>query len=269
MSTTSLSNRVLSHFKSDFDSSYALSTLIEACSGDCYLVGGAIRDVACGVAGCGDLDVVVPNDDHRAYKALELLGVPFELNSHGNPRYRWNRLQLDVFEPKNFFSGFSTVQDALGFFDLRINALAIHLGSGALLDPIKGFECLDQSRVGINWPRWDAMPSEEIMVLLIRLVRVLHDVRVLRLERQDANRLLEEVIPRVIDLDWHSFEHRFPPGKDRFFGLLYSVLNGESPDFHKRLRPENRPRPVTGNAEYLNEEATHDTLRSVYFGRTV
>lgn len=267
MSTTSLSKRVLSHFKSDFDCSHALRTLSEACGGDCYLVGGAIRDVAFGVAGCGDLDLVVPNGDSRVYEALKVLGVPFELNSHGNPRYRWNRLQLDIFEPRNFFIGFPNVEAALSFFDLKINALAIHLGSGSLLDPIDGLSCLNQRRVGINWTRWQAMPAEEIMILLIRLVRVLYDIRALRLETQDVNTLVRNVIPKVVELDWNNFKHRFPPGKKEFFALLYPAITGHWKDYSKAEPTwclEKRAKPMLGNS-HGPDEATHKTLRSINY----
>lgn len=222
--TRALSQQILSYIYGGFDSGCALSALDDACQGECYIVGGAVRDVALGTPRSGDLDVMVQNGDRRAYEMLDGLGVPFILNSHGNRRYRWNRLQLDVFEPRKFYDGFPTVESALGFFDLRINALAVHLGSGALLDPISGSEHIDRRSVGINWPRWSAMPPAELAVLLIRLARVLADVRALTVPPEDVERLLEDVVPSVADLDWAMLRPRFPLGKERFLDCLVRLL---------------------------------------------
>jgi hypothetical protein len=221
---TSLPEQVLSHFREGFDSGTALAALDEACQGECYIVGGAIRDVALGTPRSGDLDVMVPNGDRRAFAMLDGVGVPFVHNSHGNRRYRWNRLQLDVFEPMQFYTGFRTVEAALGFFDLRINALALHLGSARLLDPIGGMECIARRTVGINWARWNAMPSAELAILLIRLARILADEKTLSVPAEDAASLLERVVPSVADLDWQPFRDRFPLGREVFFDRLDRLL---------------------------------------------
>lgn len=219
-----LSREVLSYFYGGFDSGCALTALDEACQGECYIVGGGVRDVALGAPRSGDLDVMVPNGDRRAYERLDALGVPFTLNSHGNRRYRWNRLQLDVFEPRQFYSGFSTIETALAFFDLRINAIAVRLGSGSVLDPIGGMDHIGRRSVGINWARWNAMPPPELAVLLIRLARVLADVKTLTVPLEDVDGLVKHVVPAVADLDWAAFRARFPVGKSAFLERFNRLL---------------------------------------------
>jgi hypothetical protein len=104
----------------------------------------------------------------------------------------------------------------LRFFDLRINALALHLRSRELLDP---FEVLANSRPvdpGINWSRWSEMSPLELTVLAIRLVRIMYEAPWLTISAVDADRLRKEVMPRIGECDWTAVHQRFPPGRDRF-----------------------------------------------------
>jgi hypothetical protein len=201
----------------DFDTKFALERLTDACDGDLYIFGGSVRDAVLHRPRRGDLDLMVPNGDRRVFEALDVLGVPFHHNSQNHRRYRWNTIQIDVFEPSKFFAGFPTVDEAVAFFDLRINALAVHVATERVIDPLSGVShLLSDLDPGINWVRWNATPPEELLVLLIRLARLLHDVPQLRLPRRDAERLFSEVMPRTEYVDWNYVRARFPLGRARF-----------------------------------------------------
>jgi hypothetical protein len=209
----------------DFDTRLALDYLTSACEGELYVCGGSVRDAILMRARKGDLDLLVPNGDARAYKALERLGVPFELNTHRHRRYRWGVLQIDVFEPGTFLRGFATVEEALAYFDLRVNALAVHLGSGRVLDPLDGVACLVADRnPGINWPRWTTTDPCDLVVLAIRLVRLLSNLPQLTVQRRDREQLLLEILPRLEEADWGPVRTRFPLGRVRFLEEFRQVL---------------------------------------------
>src|SRR5689334_8837974 len=109
------------------DARCAVDTLLRATDGECYLCGGTIRRAVFGTRCFGDIDVMVPNGDTRAMAALDSLGVPYRMNSYHHRKYRWNTLEIDLFEPREFFEGYESIPCALRSFDLRINALAIHM----------------------------------------------------------------------------------------------------------------------------------------------
>jgi len=220
-----VATQVLAFLKQDFDTSFALRFMEEASESHFYIFGGAVRNIAAGMRRVVDLDVMVDNSDNRIFNALDRLSVPFCLNSQGHRRYKWNRLQIDIFEPKDFFVGFPSVEQALSFFDLRINALAIQVDTQELIDPISGLACLNNSEVGINWHRWNNSSTEESLVLLIRLARILTDIPKLCLSKYEVDTLEKCILPKVYDQSWHTVHNRFPLGKTEFFSFFEDLIS--------------------------------------------
>lgn len=216
-----LASRVLGDLRRSFDASCVVDRLVEATDGEAYLFGGTLRRGLFGDAHSGDLDVMVPNGDNRIFRALRKLGVPFVLNRQRHHRYRWNRQQIDVLQPREFYAGFPTIEGALGFFDLRVNALALHLASRRILDPFGITSSrMPPSDVGINWRRWCAMPDVELAILAIRLLRIVHETPGSAVGRADALRLQREVLPRLQGCDWRPVHQRFPLGKSAFMDVF-------------------------------------------------
>lgn len=205
---------VRNYIEQNFDAKWALATIEEACEGACYLVGGSLRDSFLRPeANFGDLDIVFEHGDTRIHEALDRMGVPYTLNRRNNRRYTWNRLTIDLFEPATFYTGHTTIESVLSFFDLRINALALHLGQNTILDPLGGRSCLERSEVGINIPRWNSpqMQTDEQWLLLLRLIRVLHHSPKLRLTNIEAA-FLHERLNQLKDTDWNMRTDKFPLG---------------------------------------------------------
>lgn len=221
-----LSSRVLRNLMERFDSRCAIEVLERATGGEIYVCGGTIRRALFGDKLSGDVDIMIPNGDDRAIEALDALKIPFNLNSHHHRRYRWNILQIELFQPREFFHGFKDVATALSYFDLRINALSLHLGSGHILDPFQVQSQTPVSDPGINWPRWAEMSLLHVVVLAIRLAKVMHEVPSLTLSTHDADRLLTEVVPRIRECDWSDVCQRFPQGKDKFLQVFSTTVLG-------------------------------------------
>jgi hypothetical protein len=209
---------------SDFDANLALEQLISVCSGDLYIFGGCVRDAALGRPRGGDLDIMVPNGDRRAFNELDRLGLRYILNSQNHRRYFWNRLQIDIFEPKDFFVGFSDVEKAVSYFDLKMNALAVHSATEQLINPVDGLRFLEERNPGINWSRWESAKPVDLAILIIRLTRLFYDIPELILPINDVLRVQEEFLPRLEDIDWKDVQNRFPLGKRRFVELCNELL---------------------------------------------
>lgn len=224
LEAASVASLTLEALRRDFDTRLAVDYLTSECGGEFYIFGGAVRDTILERPQVGDLDVMIANGDLRCLEALDRLKVPYGFNSQNHRRYRWNALQIDIFEPKQFFKPFETVQAAVAYFDLRINAFAVHVGSLRLIDPLDGLAALRAFDPGINWPRWTEASPTDVQVLLLRLVRLLHNIPQLRLPRRDAERLITEVIPQVEDEDWTPVQARFPLGRLRFFELFRETI---------------------------------------------
>ncbi|MHB8355451.1 MAG: nucleotidyltransferase family protein [Vulcanimicrobiaceae bacterium] len=218
------------------DSKRLLDVLARATDGEIHIVGGSIRRALLGGSGSGDLDLIVPNGDPRAFDALRILDIPFEFNRHGHHRYHWNGLQIDVFQPEEFFTGFPDVEGALRYFDLRINALALHVRSQRILDPFRVLCRRDIVGPGINWQRWEDMPLFDVAVLAIRLARIMHEVPRLSISTADAYRLRSWLLPKLRDVGWSALYDRFPAGREAFFGWF---------DAHVLQRTRPLPSPVS------------------------
>ncbi len=207
-----------------FDANCAVTVLNDATDGDFHICGGSIRRALLGGGLCGDLDVIVPNRDNRAIEALDALGLTFVLNSHGHHRYRWSSLQIDIFEPRHFFHGFDDADGALRFFDLKVNALALHVGTGRILDPFHVLADTPITDPSINWPRWMRMQPLDRVVLAIRLVKVMHEAPLFTISTEDVRRLQDNVLPHVRACYWESVRPRFPQGKDEFLRVFASTV---------------------------------------------
>lgn len=222
--------RLLQQLQKRFDNSCIIEALRAATGGDFYIFGGTLRRALCERGQYGDLDVMVPNGDFRAFESFEVLRVPFEFNRQGHHRYRWNGQQIDAFQPREFYKGFADVEGALRYFDLKINALAFHVGSGRIVDPFQVSRATPPRDPGINWPRWNEMPVVELCVLLIRLVRIMHETPALTISRRDAERLRDAVISKVSAADWEPIHDRFPPGKKAFLELFERKVLSQAKD---------------------------------------
>ena len=192
-----------------------MSVISAATNGDAYLFGGVMRRSVFGDGISGDLDVMIPNGDDRAWARLDGLGVPFVLNSQGLRKYRWGSIDIDLFHPREFFGGFDDVADAVKYFDLRINALALHIATERVLDP---FDVLSRPIVdpGINWPQWDDNRPEHRVHLAIRLTRIMYEAPTLTIAREDTAKLKRDVLPHIESIDWAAVAARFPEGRDAF-----------------------------------------------------
>jgi hypothetical protein len=215
-----IADRVLKRLREKFDASCALDTVDCATDGEIYVYGGVLRRAVFSDAHCGDLDLMVPNGDDRAFETLNALRVPFRLNRSGHHRYRWNNLQIDVLQPREFYGGFEDVEAFLSFFDLKINALALHLRSQRIIDPFKVLVRENPKDPGINWRRWDKMPAFELVILAIRLLKIMHEIPSLRISLTDADRLQEDVLPKISEYDWANLYDRFPRGKQAFLQMF-------------------------------------------------
>ncbi len=237
-----LSSRVRRILAERFDSSSAIQALENATGGDMYVFGGAVRRALFGDKLSGDVDIMVPNGDSRAFDELARLKVQFTLNSNNHHRYRWNSLQIDLFQPGEFFDGFDNVEAVLRFFDLKINALSLHLRSARILDPFGLVSTAYITDPGINWARWSRMTSENVAVLGIRLTKIMHELPNLTISKEDATRLLTNVIPAIQKADWTRLQTRYPAGKDAFMKLFGALIALRLREKTNEFSPES-PRP--------------------------
>ncbi len=219
-----LMDRIHARIGERFDARMAVDALVEATGGELYLCGGAVRRALFGDGSFADLDFMIPNYDQRAFRALDTLRVPYSLNSHHHRRYRWNGLELDLFEPREFFEGYDSIASALRTFDLAINAIAVHLGRQQVIDP---FGVLQESSVcnpGINWVGWTNKSAVQTVVLAIRLAKILYEEPRLVVPSRDRSLLSTSVLPLVRACDWNDVARRFPPGKERFLEMFADLL---------------------------------------------
>ena len=221
---TEIAGRVLKGLRERFDTSCALGTLDCATGGEIYVYGGVLRRALFGDSHCGDIDLMVPNGDNRVFEALNALRVPFGFNRSGHHSYRWNNLQLDVLQPREFYGGFEDVESFLSFFDLEINALALHLRSQRIIDPFKILVRENLRDPRINWQRWDKMPAFELVILTIRLLKIMHEIPSLRVSRIDTERLQADVLPKIRECDWTNLYNRFPRGKQAFLQMFTETV---------------------------------------------
>ncbi|MCC6563617.1 hypothetical protein IT087_01875, partial [Candidatus Uhrbacteria bacterium] len=187
---------------------------------------GAIRDAILDRGELHDLDIVIRENDQRVFQSLDSLGASYEFNRRGMRRYRLGKLQIDLIEPSKFYKGLSSIESILNFFDLKINALGLHLGSNIILDPLNGRECFQRSEVGINWPRWGSsqMTHDEQWLLLLRLVRIIERYPGLSVESTSMEQL-RGFVATLEGTTWNWATTRFPSGEALLIRKVKSLFS--------------------------------------------
>lgn len=142
---------------------------------DIYLVGGLIRDALIGTTTKPhDLDFMCSNEDFRKLRENGISGMETTINRHGNLRLLVDDFQIDVFCPKRFYSGFSTFNDCLAYFDISINSMGISQ-FGDVLDPYESRIDISKEIFYLNRSRWvstvDPMERTVLRARLLKLMR--------------------------------------------------------------------------------------------------
>jgi tRNA nucleotidyltransferase (CCA-adding enzyme) len=124
----------------------ALSAVARRLGIEAWLVGGAVRDACLGLA-VPEIDVAVTRDAEGAARALEAQGAGravFLSRGRPGPRvYRVaGRCPLDIAEIEG-----GSIEADLARRDFTVNAVAVALPSGALLDPFGGMKDLARRRL--------------------------------------------------------------------------------------------------------------------------
>ena len=215
---------VLSKLHADFDTHCVLETINDATLGEFYVMGGTIRNSIFLDKIGQDLDLMIPNEDFRSYSKFGELGLALTTNSQKHRRYRWNRLSIDIFSPNTFYQGFETVLSALEFFDLKINSVAIHYKTKTIICANDFNENFAKSEVGINTLRWNLSNDIDLLVLVIRLIRILYDFPILDISSKDKEYLLSYAWERVKSINWRYVSDRYPLGSLKFQEAMRSVL---------------------------------------------
>lgn len=86
------------------------------------------------------------------------------------------------------------------------------------------------------------MTSENVAVLAIRLTKIMHELPNLTISKEDASRLLTDVIPAIQKTSWTGLQTRYPAGKDAFLRLFGTLVAQRLREKTIELSPEN-PRP--------------------------
>jgi hypothetical protein len=106
--------------------------------------------------------------------------IPFHVNHRGHRVYEMQRVQIDTYP----FSGFQelwskTAEEALSWMDVGANNLWLALPWAKLINPLNWqarFLWSWKIDIGINQKRWNLHKNrkqlEELMILLVRLVRI-------------------------------------------------------------------------------------------------
>jgi poly(A) polymerase len=136
--------------------------------GDAWLVGGSIRDLLLNRP-VWDIDLLVEGDPAAAAREIARRsgGAPFPLSErHGAWRVMREGETVDVARARG------TVVEDLGLRDFTVNAMALPLGGGQLLDPHGGRADLD---AGLVRKVSDAVFDDDPLRLL-RLARIAHEL---------------------------------------------------------------------------------------------
>jgi poly(A) polymerase len=152
---------------------------------DAWLVGGSVRDLLLGRE-VVDVDLVVERDPAAAARTLARShgGAPFALSErHGAWRVVRDGRTVDITRSRG------TLADDLGMRDFTINAMAVPLAGGDVLDPHGGRADLEAARMRVVS---DAVFADDPLRLL-RLARLAHELGFAvdpeseRLARRDAH----------------------------------------------------------------------------------
>ena len=112
---------------------------------------------------------------HACLLELSLSNLPgLGYNRHGNLRISTGPVQADIFAPQTFFHGFISTTSALRFFDIDINALALPVRRGPLIDPLDAASNIARLQFSLVERRWNAeSPPMEMAVLRARLLKLM------------------------------------------------------------------------------------------------
>lgn len=215
---------VLKRVEGSFDAHHAVQAAIAATDGDFYIYGGSLRRVLLHDPREGDLDLIVHDDDDRIVNEFTRLGLEHTLNSNKHHRFLWNKLQIDICSPKNFFDGHNNVESLLRSVDLKINSLALHIASHVVIDPFGILKISGQQDVGINWDLWGKANGDRLNLLAIRLARMLYEYEKLTVSEFDHAQLIKSVVPNLQVTAWKNLVNRFPPGKDTFVDSFKDII---------------------------------------------
>ena len=124
-----------------------LDTIARSCSGEIYLVGGAVRDFLLG-KNTYDRDLIVCNEDARVFsqKLAERFGATFV------PLDEVNRIYRLVFKDKlNYLDITNPVENSLEADikrrDLTINAIAVNIKTGEVVDLTSGLKDIKNKKI--------------------------------------------------------------------------------------------------------------------------
>ncbi len=204
----------------------AVRALLDACEGlECHLVGGVLRDRALGLP-CHDIDAVVAGRaDWSGLQVAERLAaaLPARLVLLGGKEWSAYRLvaadlTVDLWDRQGM-----TLHDDLARRDFTVDAFALGLADGAVIDPFGGLADLDRRLLRATTPEsfaGDPLRVLRLPRLLLRLPGFAADPDTLGLARLAAPRLAEVAAERVRDELAILFAH---PEAHRGLALLTAL----------------------------------------------
>uniref|UniRef100_E6Q5P4 Poly A polymerase head domain-containing protein n=1 Tax=mine drainage metagenome TaxID=410659 RepID=E6Q5P4_9ZZZZ len=212
----------------------AFATQLEAFEKfECFLVGGAIRNIALGCSAPKDFDFIfVGEEADDVIAALSRAGNVVR-GSLGSPCWigkRHDKQSADLISITSFDQGFgscNTVLCALSQFDFTGNALALNLGEGTLLNPYYGYEDLRRKKMRVMRFDYPDEPIRPHIALTWRAAvwfRILHYAAKLNLEIEPAT-LDWLVANEDCFKQYEKYCQVFPPPNVRLFKYLASQVS--------------------------------------------
>jgi tRNA nucleotidyltransferase/poly(A) polymerase len=204
----------------------AVRALLDACEGlECHLVGGVLRDRALGLP-CHDIDATVAGRaDWSGLQVAERLAaaLPARLVLLGGKEWSAYRLvaadlTVDLWDREGM-----SLHDDLARRDFTVNAFALDLADGAVIDPFGGLADLDRRLLRATTPEsfaGDPLRVLRLPRLLLRLPGFAADPGTLGLARLASPRLAEVAAERVRDELAILFAH---PEAHRGLALLTAL----------------------------------------------
>jgi tRNA nucleotidyltransferase/poly(A) polymerase len=186
----------------------AVRALLDACDGlECHLVGGVLRDHALGLPS-HDIDAVLAGRGAlNGLRVAERLAaaLPARLVLLGGKEFAAYRLvvlaaddlTVDLWDRQEM-----SLHDDLARRDFTVNAFALALTDGEMVDPFGGLADLDRRRLRATTPEsftGDPLRVLRLPRLLLRLPGFAADAETLQLARRAAPRLSEVATERVRD----------------------------------------------------------------------
>jgi tRNA nucleotidyltransferase/poly(A) polymerase len=207
----------------------AVRALLDACEGlECHLVGGVLRDRALGLPS-HDIDAVLAGRGAlNGLRVAERLAValPARLVLLGGKEFAAYRLvvlaaddlTVDLWDRQEM-----SLHDDLARRDFTVNAFALDLADGEVVDPFGGLADLDRRRLRATTREsftGDPLRVLRLPRLLLRLPGFAADPESLELARRAAPGLAEVAVERVRDELAILFAH---PGAHRGLAVLAAL----------------------------------------------